>query len=94
MIFSLIGRGWNLPSSVPEFIAQPPASGTLYVVGVYIVERFTAGPSALLVIVLGAIFFRLRLRLISGLLFRPTLSPDTSPGSSLSCTATNYLYFE
>jgi hypothetical protein len=44
MIFSLIGRGWNLPSSVPEFIAQSLARGTLYVVGAYIVERFTLGP--------------------------------------------------
>jgi hypothetical protein len=58
-IFSLIGHWGNLQYSVPEFIALSLAAGVLYVAGVYLVERFTLGPSALLVIVLGALFFRL-----------------------------------
>jgi hypothetical protein len=59
IIFSLIGRWRDLPHAVPEFIAVSLASGVLYVGGVYLVERFVLGPSALLVIVLGALFFRL-----------------------------------
>ena len=59
VIFSLIGRWRNLPCSVPEFIALSLTAGTLYVAGVYLVERFILGASALLVIVLGALFFRL-----------------------------------
>jgi hypothetical protein len=59
VIFSLIGRWRNLPYSVPEFIALSLTAGALYVAGVYLVERFVLGPSALLVIVLGALFFRL-----------------------------------
>ena len=58
-IFSLIGRWRNLEASVPEFIALSLAAGVLYLAGVYLVERFILAPSALLVIVLGALFFRL-----------------------------------
>jgi hypothetical protein len=71
VIFSLIGRWRNLPNSVPEFIALSLGAGALYVAGVYFVERFILGPSALLVIVLGALFFRLCL-----LPREPALSSD------------------
>jgi hypothetical protein len=71
VIFSLIGRWRNLTCSVPEFIALSLTGGTLYVAGVYLVERFILGPSALLVIVLGALFFRLCL-----LPREPALSSD------------------
>jgi hypothetical protein len=71
VIFSLIGRWLNLPGAVPEFIALSLAGGTLYATGVYVVERFVLGPSALLVIVLGALFFRLCL-----LPCEPSLSSD------------------
>ena len=71
VIFSLIGRWRNLPCSIPEFIALSLAAGVLYVAGVYLVERFILGPSALLVIVLGALFFRLCL-----LPHEPALSSD------------------
>jgi hypothetical protein len=58
VIFIHVGRWRNLESSVPEFIALSLAAGVLYLAGVYIVERFILTPSALLVIVLGALFFR------------------------------------
>ena len=60
-IFSLIGRWQDLTYSVPEFIAFTLVTGVLYASGVYLVEHFSLGPSALLVIVLGALFFRLSL---------------------------------
>ena len=59
VIFNFVGRWRNLPVAVPQFIALMLAAGALYVTGVYLVERFILGPSALLVIVLGALFFRL-----------------------------------
>jgi hypothetical protein len=71
MIFSLIGRWRYLEHSVPEFIALCLTAGALYVAGVYLVEGFNMGPSALLVIVLGALFFRLCL-----LPREPALSDD------------------
>jgi hypothetical protein len=71
VIFNLIGRWRNLPGAVPEFIALSLAAGALYVIGVYVVERFILRPSALLVIVLGALFFRLCL-----LPREPALSSD------------------
>jgi hypothetical protein len=71
VIFILNGRWRNLAGAVPEFIALALAAGILYVAGVYLVERFILGPSALLVIVLGALFFRLCL-----LPREPALSSD------------------
>ena len=59
LIFNHLGRWRNLEASVPEFIALPRTAGVLYLAGVYLVERFILAPSALLVIVLGALFFRL-----------------------------------
>ena len=59
VIFSFIGRWPDLDHSVPEFTALLLAAGALYAAGVGLVERFILPPSALLVIVLGALFFRL-----------------------------------
>ena len=59
VVFIIIGRWRNLPSAVPEFIALSLAAGALYVAGVYLVQRFILGPFALLMIALGALFFRL-----------------------------------
>jgi hypothetical protein len=59
VIFILIGHWRNLQYSVPEFITLSLAGGALYVIGVYLVERFILGPFGLLVIVVGALFFRL-----------------------------------
>jgi len=71
VIFSVIGRWQDLEHSVPEFIALSLAAGLLYVTGVCLVERFILPPSALLVIVLGGLFFRLCL-----LPRQPALSGD------------------
>ena len=71
MVFSLVGRWQDLEHSVPEFIALSLAAGVLYVTGVCVVERFILPPSALLVIVLGGLFFRLCL-----LPCQPALSSD------------------
>jgi len=59
VLFSFIGRWQDLEHSVPEFIALSLAAGVLYVTGVFVVEHFILPPSALLVIVLGGLFFRL-----------------------------------
>ena len=59
VLFSFLGRWQDLEHSVPEFIALSLAAGVLYVTGVCVVERFILPPSALLVIVLGGLFFRL-----------------------------------
>ena len=59
IIFTFIGRWPDLDHSVPEFIALLLAAGVLYAAGVALVEHFILPPSALLVIVLGALFFRL-----------------------------------
>jgi hypothetical protein len=59
VVFALVGRWWNLQYSVPGFIILLLAARILYVASVYLVEHFILGPSALLVVVLGALFFRL-----------------------------------
>ena len=59
VVFSFLGRRQDLEHSVPEFIALSLAAGVLYVTGVFVVEHFILPPSALLVIVLGGLFFRL-----------------------------------
>jgi len=59
VIFTFIGRWPHLDHLVPEFIALLLAAGVLYAAGVALVEHFILPPSALLVIVLGALFFRL-----------------------------------
>jgi len=59
ILFTFIGRWPDLDHSVPEFIALLLAAGVLYAASVALVEHFILPPSALLVIVLGALFFRL-----------------------------------
>lgn len=58
-IFVTLGRWDRLASSVPEFIALAFAAGVLYLAGVCLVEQFRLGPTALLIIVSGALLFRL-----------------------------------
>jgi hypothetical protein len=70
-VFRLIGRWQKLETSVPEFIALALAAGAMYLAGVYLVEQFPLGRAALLIILLGAVVFRLFV------LFRePALSAD------------------
>jgi hypothetical protein len=60
-----IFRHWsgqsNLNNHVPEFVALALLAGVLYLCGVYLVERFHLGAPALLVILAGAVVFRLYL---------------------------------
>ncbi len=70
-IFVYLGRQRDLRTRVPEVIALALLAGALYVVGVYLVERFRHGAAALWVIIAGAIFFRLSVLPLS-----PPLSED------------------
>jgi hypothetical protein len=70
-IFNLLGRWPKLETRVPEFIALALAAGALYLAGVYLVERFRLGRAALLIILGGAVVFRLFL-----LAREPALSGD------------------
>ena len=70
-IFHYLGRQPDLKSRAPEFIAFALAAGVLYLFGVYLVERFALGRLALLIIVAGAVAFRLFL-----LPAPPSLSSD------------------
>ncbi|MBZ5563483.1 MAG: hypothetical protein LAP13_13815 [Acidobacteriia bacterium] len=70
-LFRTLGRWPNLDARVPEALALLLAGGVLYLAGVYLVERFSLGAAALLVIVLGALAFRLVL-----LPHAPALSDD------------------
>jgi hypothetical protein len=60
-----IFRYWSsqrdLNSHVPEFIALALLAGVLYLCGVYLVENFRLGLPALLIILAGAVVFRLYL---------------------------------
>jgi len=60
-IFCFLSRQTDLQSHVPEFTALALGAGVLYLVGVYLVERFALGPAALLIILAGAVAFRLLL---------------------------------
>jgi alpha-1,6-mannosyltransferase len=60
-----------LKTHVPEFIALSLVAGALYVVAVYLVEKFPLGSGALLVILTSAVVFRLSL-----LPVEPQLSDD------------------
>ncbi len=71
VIFHSGARQRDLKVHVPEFIALALVAGALYLVGVYLVERFTLGATALLVILGGALLFRLILLPLS-----PSLSED------------------
>jgi alpha-1,6-mannosyltransferase len=70
-IFLLWARQQDLKSHAPEFIASALAAGVLYLVGVYLVERFALGPAALFIILGSALAFRLLLLPLS-----PSLSAD------------------
>ncbi len=70
-IFCFLAREPNLKTHVPEFIAASLAAGALYLVGVYLVERFAPGPAALAIILVSAGLFRLLL-----LPVKPALSDD------------------
>ncbi len=70
-VFHFWGRQRDLEAYVPEFIAFALGAGALYLAGVYLVERFTLGVTALLVILGGAVVFRLFLLPLS-----PALSED------------------
>jgi alpha-1,6-mannosyltransferase len=60
-IFRYWGGQSDLNSHVPEFIALGLLAGVLYVCGVYLVERFPLELPALLIILCGALAFRLYL---------------------------------
>jgi alpha-1,6-mannosyltransferase len=61
----------SLDAQVPEFIALMLAAGVLYFAAIYFVERFRLGPVALLIILAGAVMFRLAF-----LPLQPALSDD------------------
>ncbi len=60
-IFSWVGRQQDLDARMPEFIGLLLLAGILYVIGVFWVERFRLGASALLIILAGAVLFRVTL---------------------------------
>jgi alpha-1,6-mannosyltransferase len=60
-IFAWLARRPNLDACVPEFIALMLAAGVLYFAAIYLIERFRPGSLALLVILAGAVVFRLAL---------------------------------
>jgi alpha-1,6-mannosyltransferase len=70
-IFAWLASRRNLNAQVPEFIALMLAAGVLYFAAFYLVERFRPGAAALLVILAGAVVFRLAL-----LPLPPALSDD------------------
>jgi hypothetical protein len=61
----------DLDSHMPEFIGLLLLAGILYVVAVFLVERFRLGRAAMMVILAGTVLFRLVL-----LLATPSLSDD------------------
>jgi len=70
-IYHYLARQPDLKARVPEFIALALGAGILYLAGVYLVERFVPGPAALLIILAGALAFRLLV-----LPLTPSLSGD------------------
>ncbi len=58
-IFRFLGRQQDLAGRVPEFIALSLLAGALYLAGVYLVEKFPLGLVALIIILGGALAFRL-----------------------------------
>jgi hypothetical protein len=70
-IFNSLGRWQNLEAQVPEFITLALAAGVLYLTAVYLVERYRLDSPALLIILLGALTFRLAV-----LPSAPSLSTD------------------
>ena len=58
VIFRWIERQPDLSACMPEFIGLLLLAGILYVIGVFWVDRFRLGTTALLVILAGAVLFR------------------------------------
>src|SRR5260370_5508640 len=57
-IFRWVARQQDLDARMPEFIGLLLLAGILYVIGVFWVERFRLGATALLIILAGAVLFR------------------------------------
>jgi alpha-1,6-mannosyltransferase len=70
-IFHFVARSQPLRNHVPEFIGLMLLAGALYLVSVYIVQRYNCGRSALFVILGATVVFRLFFLPLS-----PTLSED------------------
>ena len=60
-IFRWVERQQDLDARMPEFIGLLLLAGILYVLGVFWVERFRLGATALLIILAGAVLFRVAL---------------------------------
>ena len=71
-IYGLLLHWRQLDAKLPETLGLLLAAGALYVAGVYFVNQFTLGPSALLIVLAGAVAFRALL-----LPLPPTFSEDT-----------------
>ena len=54
-IFRWVERQQDLDARMPEFIGLLLLAGILYVIGVFWIERFRLGPTALLIILAGAV---------------------------------------
>ncbi len=70
-IFAFLGRQPDLKNHVPEFISLMLLAGGIYVVGVFLVNRYSLGRAALGVILGGTLLFRL---VVLGV--QPSLSDD------------------
>lgn len=57
-IFRWVARQQHLDARMPEFIGLLLLAGILYVIGVFWVERFRLGATALFIILAGAVLFR------------------------------------
>lgn len=60
-IFGWVGRQQELDAHIPEFIGLLLLAGILYVIGVFWVERYRLGVSALIIILASGILIRLEL---------------------------------
>jgi hypothetical protein len=58
VIFAWVARLRSLDTSMPQFIGLLLLAGILYVTGVFCVERFRLGATALLIILSGGVLFR------------------------------------
>ena len=58
-IFPLLGRRRHPQTQIPEFITLALAGGVLYLASVFLVERHRTDSAGLLIILLGALTFRL-----------------------------------
>jgi Ca2+/Na+ antiporter len=60
-IFGWVARQQDLEAHMPEFIGLLLLASVLYVIGVFLVQRFQLGTAALLIILASAIVFRVEL---------------------------------